>query len=250
MYAYKVIPPSVDYMDQWNLEAPAWRFVARGVVTDDAFDPLTLKAIYVTGLMLESCRAVHVLLGPENLTPTVFYPAFAVFASTIELLGRCINGNASHRNTGNDLATGFKWLHRPNPLDFRCVPETQEVIATKNYPYTIADLVALRNFAAHGQAVNLSEIRTFDFLILGEFPPIVSRGVAGYLAALPSSEYLSTGLAKASVSPFRNDPIFQVVWEFMSDPHTFPSKVAAAINQMDWTYKSPLAQLLGGSGAP
>ena len=249
MNAYRVCPPNAEYMDEWNLEAPAWRFAARGVVTDDAFDPLTLKAIYVTGLILESCRAVHVLLSPENPTPTVFYPAFAVFASAIELLGRCINGNASPRNTGNDLATGFKWLHRPNLLDFHCVPDTQEVVATKNYPYTIADLVALRNFAAHGQAINLSDIRTFDFLILGEFPPVLSRGVSGYLAALQSSEYLSTSLAKASVAPFRNNPIFEVIWRFMSDPHTFSSKVAAAISQMDWSYKSPLSQLLGGSGA-
>jgi len=249
MGEYRVSPPSAEYMDEWNLEAPAWRFVARGVVTDDAFDPLTLKAIYVTGLILESCRAVDGLLSPKNPTPTVFYPAFAVFASAIELLGRCINGNASHRNTGNDLATGFKWLHRPDPLEFPCVSDTQEVIATKNYPYTIADLVALRNFAAHGQAINLSEIRTFDFLVLGEFPPILSRGLRGYLEALPSSEGLSTNLAKASIAPFRNNPIFQVIWEFMSDPQAFPSKVAATISQVDWTYKSPLSQLLGGIGA-
>jgi len=243
MNLYGVYPPTADIQQAWQSQEAAWRFVARGVVIDDSYDPLAIKAIYVTGLIFHSCQAVQILLSPNNPTATMFYPAFAVFASAIELLGRCLTGNPSARNTGNDLAIGFRWLHRPNPVDFEDVAEGQVIVRTQNYAYTISDLIALRNFAAHGQALNLSEIRSFDYLVLGGFPVLLSRGIAEYLNALTTTELLASNLARASIAPFRNNPIFDIIWQFLSDANTFPAKVATAISRMDWTYKSPLANV-------
>jgi len=173
----------------------------------------------------------------------MFYPAFAVFASAIESLGGCLTGNSSPRNTGNDLATGFRWLHRPNPVDFEDVAEGQVMVRTQNYACTLSDLIALRDSAAHALAVNLSEIRSFDYLVLGSFPVLLSRGIAEYLNALTTSELLASNLARASIAPLRNNPIFDIIWQFLSDANAFPAKVATAISRMDWTYKSPLANV-------
>jgi hypothetical protein len=213
------------------------------VVTEGSFDALTIKALYVTGVIFHLCLAVNILLDPQNLTPTVFYPAYAVFASAIDLLGRCITGNVTDRKTNNDLITGFKWLARPYADQYATVDESSVLITTANFSYTIRSLVALRHFAAHGQAILRSDAADFDLLVLGELPPVLGAAIQEYLTELTRNAAMATNLARASIAPFQSRPIFDALWEFMSLEDRFPEKVAGAVRSMDWSYKSPLGRL-------
>jgi hypothetical protein len=240
---YQVHPPSPAFREEWSLHAPEWLGIARGVVSEGSFDALTIKALYVTGVIFHLCLAVNILLDPQNLTPTVFYPAYAVFASAIELLGRCITGNTTDRRTNTDLITGFKWLARPSANQYPTVDESTVLITTANFSYTIKGLVALRHFAAHGQAILRPDVADFDLLVLGELPPVLGAAVQEYLTGLTRDATMATNLARASIAPFQSRPIFDALWQFMSLEDGFPEKVARAVRSMDWSYKSPLARL-------
>lgn len=239
-------PPALGGLGDWIDQAPKWLRIAKGVILEDKFDPISIKALYVTGLTLHLCLAVNILLAADNVTTITFYPAYAIFASAIELLGRCITGNATSAKTTNDLTTGFKWLAKPSIDVYSTVKNNDILIETRNFSYPISVLVALRHFTAHGQAVINNDVPAdfdFDPLVLGEFPPILASAIESYLFQLTTSESLSTNLAMASINPLQSEPIFQVVWRLMSVKESFPANVGAEIRKMDWTYKSPLTRL-------
>jgi len=240
------VHPITHAPSNWDDQGLAWSQLARGIISDDTFDSLTIKALYIAGLIYDLCSAVNVLLAPENRTITTFYPAYAIFASTVELLGRCITGNDTEHNNSKDLTAGFQWLANSSAETYRTVSEDHVLITTRNFPYTIRELKALRNFAAHGQAVMQTKDFRFDFfdpLVLGEFPPILAHAVEAYLTQLTSSEALSTNLATASIRPLQSQPILEATWTLMSAKEPFPAIVAKVIGEMDWSYKSPLARL-------
>ena len=233
----------------WNQQEQAWLQIARGVVSEGTFDPLTIKALYITGLVYDLCSAVNILLAPNNPTPTTFFPAYTVFSSMVELLGRCLAGNSTDHGSGEDLTTGFKWIARASGEVYSAVSEDQVLITTRNFPYTIKELVRLRHFAAHGQAVIKIEDFDFDPLVLGEFPPTLANAMEAYLTQLTSNETLASYLAKASIRPFHSQPIMKLVWELTFTKEWLPTMDARAIRKMDWSYKSPLDSFIKSIGA-
>ncbi len=90
-----------------------WVSIAKGIGSSD-LDWLTTKAFYVTGVILGNCRSVEILLRRENNIETTYYPAYAVFASAVELLGRCLRGNTSDTDSYKDILAGFRWLKCPD----------------------------------------------------------------------------------------------------------------------------------------
>ena len=118
-----IVHPPTPAPSNWGDEESAWSILAKGIVSDGSFDSLTIKALYITGLVYDLCSAVNILLAPENPTTPNFYPAYTIFASTIELLGRCITGNATDRSSGNDLISGFQWLVSSSIETLANVPE-------------------------------------------------------------------------------------------------------------------------------
>lgn len=73
------------------------------------FEPLVVKAAYVFGTMLDLFESVSVLLGHKLAWQVTYRSAFGVFASAVELLGRCISGNATPRGK-TDLAHGLQFV--------------------------------------------------------------------------------------------------------------------------------------------
>jgi hypothetical protein len=218
----------------WLAEAPHWFSLGRQVGANEAFTPLTMKALYVVGLILACCDSVSILLGPEHLISATFYPAYGVFASAIELLGRCIRGNTTiHGN--QDLAAGFQWLAAPGIIPAQ-VSDTDAVLKTLNSTYSVKDLVALRHFSAHGQATKPDEIKQLDYLVLEEVPPMLGKAVGRYLEELRTEEMLVSSLAKARVTPYRNRPIFDALWSFKAELSYFLRPLPRRFGQ-DWTYK-------------
>lgn len=241
---YTLFTPPSNLVPEWDEEASAWDQLAKGVLIEGSTDPLTVKALYVTGLVIHSCLSVNILLAPTNLISTTYYAAYSVFASAVELIGRCIRGNRTARETGRDLAAGFKWVAQPIASEYAQVPDDFCLLRTSNYPYSISDLVALRHFSAHGQAINPSKIRDFDYLVLAAVQPPFAAGIQAYLEQLASLAQMAANLARSSIAPFRNRPVFDAVWPFPADGHAFPASVGDAIRRMDWSYKDPLARLL------
>jgi hypothetical protein len=229
--------PTIN-VQSWSEQALQWITLGREVGAAAEFSPLTLKALYVTGIVRHSCESVSILLGKGNLISTTYYPAYVVFASAIELLGRCIRGNDTPRNNTLDLETGFKWLASPSANNYQSISQDQTLISTiVNPKYSIKDLVDLRHFEAHGQAINQSSIHDFDYLLLGEMPSFVAKGMENYLSELRSSGDLCNHLAQASITPFRNRPIFDGIWGLQADVYNYPSSVARFIEKQDWTDK-------------
>jgi hypothetical protein len=260
---------------EWQEEAALWIALNAEVGGISDFNPLTIKARYVVGIILGACRSVSILLDEKNLISTTFYPAYVVFASAVELLGRCIDGNRTSYKTTDDLRTGFQWLCAPQATAYASVLAPNDIVVkTRNYEYPIAELVALRQFCAHGQGLyqstrvkrqpvqvadllalhnitaqgqsaNQSPVRDFDYLILGELPPLIGKGIEAYLTELQSVEELANRLADAGVTPFRNRPIMDSMWGFPADADLYPTSIGNALRSMDWTYKDRGFQLGG-----
>jgi len=105
----KLNTPTVP-IPNWNQEATDWMSLNTAAHGNPDFYPLTVKAAYVIGVVHDICESVSHLLTHPNAKTTTYIPAYGVFASGIELLGRCVNGNSTTYGSVADLKTGFKWL--------------------------------------------------------------------------------------------------------------------------------------------
>ncbi len=95
----------VDNADKWMALGKL-----AGALPD--FTSLELKAFYVIGLIDDICQSVEYLLRAKDAWPDKYLPAFGVFASGVDLLGRCLTGNTTPELQGN-LAVGFRYLVEP-----------------------------------------------------------------------------------------------------------------------------------------
>jgi hypothetical protein len=161
-----------------------------------------------------------------------------VFSTAVELLGRCVNGARAKERSTNNLISGFKWITMPQYSQYQSIGRNQKVVTTRLFSYSIDELVALRNFSAHGQAVKTNDIKDFDYFILGEMPLLMGNAVENYLSELKSSTDLAEQLARAEIFPYRNRPIFDSLWAFNAEINSFPKSIGNAFRSMDWTYKS------------
>jgi hypothetical protein len=191
--------------------------------------------MYVLGVMHSICISVTALLrGPLEAT---YLPAYGVFASGIDLLGRCIRGNHTSNTVPqhglpSDLLEGFRWLvnvhyHGQAPDD---------IIQTSDRGYTIDDLVALRHFAAHGQATTRYQLQNIDYEILESLKPLMMEGLDTYWETLKVGDQdLSNNLAKANVMGFRPLPVQVILELFSSDPTTRKyHSVLELFSRFDW----------------
>src|SRR5437867_6993682 len=110
----KISDPTVIVPD-WATQAQEWRDLNANAGGDihgnPDCDPLTIKAAYIVGVVHGLCESVAWLLHVSHAIREVTYlPAYGIFASGIELMGRCINGNATPAGSTDDLRMGFQWL--------------------------------------------------------------------------------------------------------------------------------------------
>lgn len=225
----------------WERQKQLWLELNKQIGGNPRFWPLTVKAFYVFGVMLSIFRSVSTLLTSSSLQSTTYLPAFALFGSGIELLGRCIRGNPRTTGTSRDLRAGLRWLASPGFEKFVEIPDDHKLVQTINDGYSIDHLVALRNFAAHGQASLPKDPPELDYLILQELPPLISSGMEQYWAELQRETAPCNALAKASVAPYRNRPIFDTLWAFSRDREGHYLAISEVFIKLDWRYKHPLS---------
>ena len=200
-----------DEVQKWHQEAAQWTALNPG---NPDFHPLTVKAGYVIGVIYDICESVSCLLKDSGFArQTSYIPAYGVFASGVEILGRCVKGESkSYRST---LRAGFKWLADPNPSSYGTVSKKQSLITTSQRTYTIEELEYLRNFATHGQAT--AQFCNIDYEILTKLHSFLRDGLEHYWSklVLPGNDELSTNLARANIIALRDWPVFQC-WSLFS----------------------------------
>jgi hypothetical protein len=202
---------------KWEEESKKWRALNRSIFGNRDFYPLTIKGAYVIWVIHSICSCVDLLLKDKSVNSVNYITAYGVFASGLDLLGRCVRGNDSTLGSSKDLITGYKWLASTFFVDYRndyeSVPNGLVFVQTSKFMYSILNLVALRHFAAHGQATSREvgvsgyEFGYIDFEILAHMPPLLAKGLDEYWSRLQASEALCNNLAKAKVIAFRNTPI-------------------------------------------
>lgn len=235
----KIPSPSVKVAG-WGTEAREWKTLNAQIGGHKDFSPLTIKAAYVLGVIHILCRNVSTLLDARVSKELTSIPAYGIFASAVELLGRCINGNTGTSKTVEDVRTGFKWLKSPSSAGYQQVSKNSRFITTNNNTYSIDNLTYLRHFAAHGQATvkdaAISHAAAFDIdEILGLMPPILAPGLDEYWHELWDNEEFCNKLGMANIIRLRNLPI-KIIW-MLFERDRFTGKyhsVADVFNEFDW----------------
>jgi hypothetical protein len=233
--------PTADVSD-WDRQAPQWQDLNEAAHGNRDFFALTIKAAYVIGVIHGICESVSHLLAHPDARITTYIPAYGVFASGVELLGRCVNGNPTAHSTTpdrtSDLKTGLKWLANTS---YPAVPDSHVLITTSRYDYTIEMLAALRHFAAHGQATSrvtdggTYQFGNIDYEILSEMPPLIADGMERYWNLLQSDDDLCNRLASANVIALRSWPVLRSWILFEADELGRYRSITEIFEQFDWS---------------
>jgi len=107
----KLETPTVS-IPGWDEEAKEWMSLNATVQGNPDFYPLTIKAAYIIGVIHDICESVTHLLAHRCARETTYIPAYGVFASGIELLGRCVRGNCEAVPTNSSLRAAMSILLR------------------------------------------------------------------------------------------------------------------------------------------
>lgn len=228
----------------WERQASNWLSINRDIGGHPGFYPLTVKAAYVIGVIYTLCESVTVLLGSPNAKLVGYIPAIGVISSGIELLGRCLRGDRGVQGSVADLRSGYQWLASCFFDDYRGnyqhVPLRIVLLQTSKYSYSIHNLVALRHFAAHGQATSREtipgsyEFGYIDFEILEHIPHLLAIGLEVYWNELIINETMCNNLARANVIALRRWPVFQSWSLFEQDQSGKYSSITEIFSTFNW----------------
>jgi hypothetical protein len=239
----------------WDSQARAWIDLNRTpVVINNAllygnlnFYPLTIKAAYVIGVVHNICSSVSILLEDRSRWPETYVSAYGVFASAIDLLGRCLQGNTRHRagitSDEPDLLAGYQWLRQPAYPDYTSIDRAEPFLRTNNGFYSIDALMMLRHYAAHGQGTTnraVYEPRDIDYGILAQMPPLLATGLEVYwnllmpAAPVTVSEQLCNRLARTDIIAFRPRPILRSWMLFQGDGDSNGRSITDIFSSFDW----------------
>jgi hypothetical protein len=226
-----------EFIENWDEIALEWKILNTFAEGHAGFYPLTIKGAYVIGVIHDICESVDCLLHHSQVRQTTYIPAYGVFASGVEVLGRCINGNIGTAQNTPDLKTGFKWLVSSSP---ESISDDYVLIKTSNYEYTIEMLAALRHFAAHGQATSQKtgkgeyKFGRIDYEILEKLLPYLAEGLDRYWHELQHSEPLCNKLAKANIISLRDWPVLKSWILFEKDEHSVYHSIAEIFKRFNW----------------
>jgi hypothetical protein len=233
----KLKTPTVK-LKNWPRESRQWRALYRKAGGDGRLFPLTIKAGYVIGVIYGICESVSQLLGHPSAQQTTYLPAFHVFASAVEILGRCIRGNADAWGSVADLKTGFRWLAESDQLGLH---DDTVLVKTRSGKYTIDMLTALGYYAGYrgikakkksGATRHFGEI---DPEILAKMPPLLAEGLQRYWNRLQRSKRLCNKLAQARIIALKDWPVLHSWLLLDRDGDGSVGPVSEVFSGFDWS---------------
>lgn len=183
--------------------------------------PVEVKAYYVFGLIHEIGQSVGYLMTAPDAWPAKYLPAISIFASAIELMGRCLTGNTTDSVNAN-LRVGFYYLAHPTeyppPKDISDA-DCQKTVVKTTQAYSVADLVALRHYGAHGQATVGSGLPTVDNELLEALRDPFGTAIETYWCGLvegcgvKANTEFCIRMGEAKVVPYagRDEPLINIV---------------------------------------
>jgi hypothetical protein len=209
-------PNPTNLPDNWDEQIKDWTELNRLVGGNPEFYPLTIKGAYVIGVIHDICQSVSRLLSAPKAREITYIPAYGVFVSGVEILGRCISGN--HRfwkDNDNNIRVGFNWLRETLPTaPDKEVDGEYVLFSTCSHSFKVNELLILRHFAAHGQATLDEEkykLEAIDYEILSKLAKLIKNGMERYWTELVTGQFygslLCDKLACANVIPLRGWPI-------------------------------------------
>jgi hypothetical protein len=227
----KIGSPSVP-IPNWQTEADQWIRLNRQVGGNEGFFPLTVKAVYVIGIIHDLCTSVTHLLRVHDTRQTTYVPAYGIFASSVDILGRCIRGNRSPtKGSTDDIKAGFKWLASNS---YATILDTHVLVSTASHRYQIDELVCFRHFAAHGQATSRLQFTQVDYQLLSKMPPVLANGLQRYWMHLQADEKACNNLAQANVLALRSHPVLKSWILFEKDQFGEYHSVEEIFNRFNW----------------
>ena len=194
----------------WTKESRFWKQLCKGAGLSSRLYPLTVKAGYVIGAMYDIFQSVSHLLQHPNAKETTYVPAYQVFSSAVELLGRCLRGNTDLWGSVADVQAGFKWLVNSQQVGLH---DDTVVIKTSSQKYTVGMLTALGHYAGYGEIKAKSSSKAMrhagnvDVEILQKMPPLLVGGLDRYWTELQGSERMCNKLAQARVVGLKDWPV-------------------------------------------
>lgn len=231
------VPVSLASPNAQVYNAALWTELGKLSGANPEFTPLELKTFYVVGLIDDICQSVQWLLGAKDAWPNKYLPAFGVFASAVDILGRCLTGNETP-DLNENLRVGFRYIASPTvepPTKNVSEDEAEQtiVVQTNHAPYTIGTLVSLRHYTAHGQAtVKHSTLPHVDTELLGLFPKLFGEAMETYWKGLTIQEEFCTRIGSARIDPYRNraDPLKNILTYFQQPQHPTMGSVFYRLN--------------------
>lgn len=190
-----------------------------------------VKAYYVFGLIHDIGQCVSCLMAAPKAWPDKYLPALSIFASAVELMGRCLIGNQTD-DVNENLRVGFFYLAHPTEQPPpKCINSTQyqDVVVTTEIQYTVNDLVALRNYGAHGQATIKSALPPVDNQLLEALREPFAKAIETYWTGLQYDKEYCVRMGEAKMMPYANraEPLKNII------------DLAARNEAMsDWAYSS------------
>lgn len=187
------------------LDASKWEQLKALAHADHIFAPVEIKAYYVIGLIDDICQSVQCLLKADNAWPEKYFPAFGVFASAVDLFGRCLTGNRT-LCVNENLRVGFWYLFHPSkipPPKALSPDKAAAVLVTTTISYTVDDLVALRHYSSHGQAAS-KDLPSIDNQLLAQFPRALGDAIETYWSNLQNDAEYCRRLGDALIDAYAN----------------------------------------------
>jgi hypothetical protein len=199
-------PPRLADVNVPVFQANKWEQLKQLANANVIFTPVEIKAYYIIGLVDDICQSVQCLVKADKGWPEKYLPAYSLFASAVDLLGRCLTGNRT-LDVNENLRVGFWYLFHPSSTpparNLSPANATAVLVTTPHLSYTVADLVALRHYSSHGQAVQ-NNLPNVDNELLAQFPRPIGNAIETYWAALQSDVEYCTRLGDALIDPYAN----------------------------------------------
>lgn len=197
-----------------------WKRLQEIVQANVIFEPVEIKTFYIIGLMDDICKSVQCLLECKDSWPEKYLPAFSLFASSVDLLGRCLTGNKTV-NLNQNLKVGFWYLFHPEetpvPKSLNSSNASDDLLESQGVTYSVNQLVALRHFCAHGQATT-DALPAFDNKLLSYFPDLMGDAMETYWYALQEDPEYSIRMGAARIDPYKSryEPLSKTLKYFSS----------------------------------